>query len=69
MKKFLVPVYCLMTGRVVVESESTEKLIDDIRHNRIDVPFTEDMEVMHDSFGIDQESYIIDMETDEFWGC
>ena len=69
MKKFLVPVSCLMTGRVIVESESAEKLIDDIRNKRINVPFTEDMEFVNDSFDIDHENYIIDMETDEFWWC
>ena len=69
MKKFLVPVSCLMWKRVEVESESVEKLLNDIRHNRLDIkmPELDEMEYVEDSLAIDRDDYIIDMETDEFW--
>lgn len=70
MKKFLVPVSCLMLRRVEVESESVEKLLDDIRHNRLNIkmPELDEMEYVEDSLDIDRDFYIIDMETDELWG-
>lgn len=65
MKKFLVPVSCLMWKRVAVESESVEKLLDDIRHNRLDIkmPELDEMEYVEDSLDIDRDFYVIDVES------
>lgn len=41
MKKFLVPVSYAVRGRVEVESESIEQLLDDLRHQRLDLPILE----------------------------
>lgn len=67
MKKFLVPVSYVVWGRVEVESESIEKLRDDIRHNRIYVPLPEmdDVAYIDGSDMVDMDSSIIDVETDE----
>lgn len=70
MKKFLVPVSYVVWGRVEVESESIEKLRDDIRHNRIYVPLPEmdDVAYIDGSDMVDMDSSIIDVETDkECW--
>lgn len=70
MKKFLVPVSYVVWGRVEVESESAEKLIDDIRHNRIYVPLPaiNDVDYIDGSDEVDMDASIIDVETDdEIW--
>lgn len=70
MKKFAVPVTYTVWGRVEVESESYEKLLDDIRHNRINVPLPEmnDVAYIDGSDIIDMDSSIIDVETrEEIW--
>ena len=63
MKKFLVPVSYVVCGRVEVESESIEQLLDDLRHQRLDLPILVD-----DSYELDVDSEIIDTETDERYG-
>lgn len=67
MKKFLVPVSYVVWGRVEVESESYEKLLDDLRHNRIYVPLPDmaDVEYIDGSDTVDMDASIIDVETDE----
>ena len=70
MKKFLVPVSYAVWGRVEVESESVEKLLDDIRHNRLDIkmPELDEMEYVEDSLDIDRDFYVIDVESDTSYG-
>lgn len=70
MKKFLVPVSYVVWGRVEVESESIEKLRDDIRHNRIYVPLPsiDDVDCIDGSDEVDVDASIIDVETDEEYG-
>ena len=70
MKKFLVPVSYAVWGRVEVESESIEQLLDDLRHQRLDLPILEydEQEYMDDSYELDVDSEIIDTETDERYG-
>lgn len=70
MKKFLVPVSYSVWGHVEVESESIEKLLDDLRHNRIYVPLPEmnDVAYIDGSDMIDMDSSIIDVKThEEIW--
>lgn len=70
MKKFLVPVSYAVWGHVEVESESIDKLLDDLRHNRIYVPLPEmnDVAYIDGSDMIDMDSSIIDVETrEEIW--
>lgn len=70
MKKFLVPVSYAVWGRVEVESESIEQLLDDLRHQRLDLPILEydEQEYVDDSYELDVDSEIIDVETDERYG-
>lgn len=70
MKKFLVPVSYAVWGRVEVESESIEQLLDDLRHQRLDLPILEydEQEYVDDSYELDVDSEIIDTETDERFG-
>lgn len=70
MKKFLVPVSYAVWGRVEVESESIEQLLDDLRHQRLDLPILEydEQEYVDDSYELDVDSEIIDAETDERFG-
>lgn len=70
MKKFLVPVSYAVWGRVKVESESIEQLLDDLRHQRLDLPILEydEQEYVDDSYELDVDSEIIDTETDERYG-
>ena len=70
MKKFLVPVSYAVWGRVEVESESIEQLLDDLRHQRLDLPILEydEQEYVDDSYELDVDSEIIDTETDERYG-
>ena len=70
MKKFLVPVSYAVWGRVEVESESIEQLLDDLRHQRLDLPILEydEQEYVEDSYELDVDSEIIDTETDERFG-
>lgn len=70
MKKFLVPVSYAVWGRVEVESESIEQLLDDLRHQRLDLPILEydEQEYVDDSYELDVDSEIIDVETDERFG-
>lgn len=67
MKKFAVPVTYVVWGRVEVESESYEKLLDDIRHNRINVPIPDMdyVDYIDGSDTVDMDASIIDVETDE----
>ena len=69
-KKFLVPVSYAVWGRVEVESESIEQLLDDLRHQRLDLPILEydEQEYVDDSYELDVDSEIIDTETDERYG-
>lgn len=70
MKKFSIPVSYTMWGQVEVESESIEKLMDDIRHNRISIslPSPENAEYVDDSFEVDYDGDILDEETSEsYW--
>lgn len=59
-----------MWGRVEVESESIEKLRDDIQHNRIYVPLPsmDDVDCIDGSDEVDVDASIIDVETDEEYG-
>ena len=59
-----------MWGRVEVESESIEQLLDDLRHQRLDLPILEydEQEYVDDSYELDVDSAIIDTETDERYG-
>lgn len=70
MKKFLVPVSYAVWGRVEVESESIEQLLDDLRHQRLDLPILEydEQEYVDDSYELDVDSEIIDTETNERYG-
>lgn len=70
MKKFAVPVTYTVWGRVEVESESIEQLLDDLRHQRLDLPILEydEQEYVEDSYELDVDSEIIDAETDERFG-
>ena len=70
MKKFLVPVSYAVWGRVEVESESIDKLLDDLRHQRINLPLLEgdEAEYLEDSYELDIDSEIVDVETDERYG-
>lgn len=70
MKKFLVPVSYAVWGRVEVESESIEQLLDDLRHQRLDLPILEydEQAYVDDSYELDVDSEIIDAETDERYG-
>lgn len=78
MKKFLVPVrYSAMIDRlpipysawchVEIESESIDKLIDDVRHNRIDVelPSVDALSYIDDDVEIDHDKSIIDLDSGE----
>ena len=78
MKKFLVPVrYSAMINRlpipysawchVEIESESIDKLIDDVRHNRIDVelPPVDALSYIDDDVEIDHDKSIIDLDSGE----
>lgn len=78
MKKFLVPVrYSAMIDRlpipysawchVEIESESIDKLIDDVRHNRIDVelPPVDALSYIDDDVEIDHDKSIIDLDSGE----
>ena len=69
-KKFLVPVSYAVWGRVEVESESIKQLLDDLRHQRLDLPILEydEQEYVDDSYKLDVDSEIIDTETDERYG-
>ena len=70
MKKFLVPVSYAVWGRVEVESESIEQLLDDLSHQRLDLPILEydEQEYVDDSYELDVDCEIIDVETDERYG-
>lgn len=60
MKKFLVPVSYAVWGRVEVESESIEQLLDDLRHQRLDLPILE-----YDEQEYVDDSYELDVDFDE----
>ena len=59
-----------MWGRVEVESESIEQLLDDLCHQRLDLPILEydEQEYVDDSYELDVDSEIIGTETDERYG-
>lgn len=76
MKKFLVPVsYSAMIDRlpipysawchVEIESESIEKLIDDVRHNRIDIELPQVDVLSYVDVEIDHDKSIIDLDSGE----
>ena len=67
MKKFLVPVSYVVCGRVEIESESIEKLIDDMKNRRIDfmLPDLDEVEYSPDSEDFDPTCDIVDIETNE----
>ena len=67
MKKFSVPVSYVVCGRVEIESESIEKLIDDMKNRRIDfmLPNLDEVEYSPDSEDFDPTCDIVDMETNE----
>lgn len=70
MKKFLVPVSYAVWGQVEVECDSREKLLDDLRHQCINLPLLEgdEAEYLDDSYELDVDSEIIDIETGEGFG-
>lgn len=67
MKKFLVPVSYVVCGKVEIESESIEKLIDDMKNRRIDfmLPNLDEVEYSPDSEDFDPTCDIVDIETNE----
>lgn len=67
MKKFLVPVSYVVCGKVEIESESIEKLIDDMKNRRIDfmLPNLDEVEYSPDSEDFDPTCDIFDIETNE----
>lgn len=69
MKKFSVPVRCTMLYRVDIESESVDKLRDDIKHGRLDLPILEvsGMEYLDGSCEVDSNYYVIDVHSDTWY--